>query len=144
SIRIERIRAHAFAYRIDLHVIRNDLADVTVLAVPAAYLVSRRDHCRPYRRSGSLRNRLQLEERFPLCRELRIQPIDLFLKLAQVNMPTQLGMYPSWVHRRGTNPPPAVTFVKRNREQDVRCLRSAIRDKRFVGRVFETRILEIY
>jgi hypothetical protein len=46
--RIERVSPHAFAGDGDDHVVRNHLADVTVLAVLAADLVGRRNNAGPY------------------------------------------------------------------------------------------------
>ena len=45
---IERISTYAFAAGVDDHVVRYDMADVAVLAVLAAHLVSGRDNAGPY------------------------------------------------------------------------------------------------
>ena len=45
---IERISTYAFADSADDHVVRYDMADVAVLAILAAYLVSRRYDAGPY------------------------------------------------------------------------------------------------
>src|SRR6185436_20139398 len=90
SFWIERIPAYTFAYRIDDHVIGNDLANVTVLAISAADLTSGSDDCGPHRGCGPLRNGFQLEGRLTLCRKLLIHLIYHLLNLAHVHVTTQL------------------------------------------------------
>src|ERR1700760_423109 len=53
---IERVPAHPFACYADGHMVRNDLADVAVFAIPASNLVSPSHHGGPHRSCGSLRN----------------------------------------------------------------------------------------
>jgi AcrR family transcriptional regulator len=66
SVWIERISAYSFAYRADGHAVRNDSADVAVLAIPAANLASGSNNTGPRRSCGSLRNGLPLEGRLTL------------------------------------------------------------------------------
>jgi hypothetical protein len=53
SFWIERIPAHTFVYRVDGHVIGNDLANVTALAISATDLTSGSDDRGPRRGCGS-------------------------------------------------------------------------------------------
>src|SRR4030095_7568730 len=143
SVRIERILAHTFAYGVDGHVIRNDLADVAVLAVSAADLVSWSNDTGPHRGCGSLRNRLQLEGRLTLCRKLLIHLLNPFLKFAQIDLTTQFRMYGSWMHSCGAYTMLPVPVVEGNREQDVCRLRSAIRDKGFIWSPLKIGIFQV-
>src|ERR1700720_2946290 len=68
--RIERISAHSFADGADRHLVGNDLADVAILAIPAANLVSGCRDTGPHRSCGSLRNGLPLEGPLTLGRKL--------------------------------------------------------------------------
>ena len=58
------------------NLVGDDAAHVAVLTVLSADLISRSNYSSPYRSCGSLRNGLQLEERFALGRTLLIDLLD--------------------------------------------------------------------
>ena len=57
-----------------------------LLAISAAVLVGRGDHCRPNRSRGSLGNGLPLERWLTFCRELLIYLVDHGLEVAVVHV----------------------------------------------------------
>src|SRR5215831_15031178 len=140
---IERVSAHAFANGSDGHGIRNDVANVAVLAISAADFVSGSNRTGPHRSCGSLRNGLELERRLTLGCELLIPLFDHLFDAAVVHVASQLGPNASRMHRRSSHATVAVPLVEGHGEEDVRGLRSAIGDERLVGRPFEVGIVEV-
>src|ERR1700730_2630081 len=86
---IQRITAHSFAYGTDGHVVRNDIADMAVLAISAADLVGGSTNTGPCRSCGSWRNGLPLEGRFTLRRQLLIHLVDDSLYATRIDVATE-------------------------------------------------------
>src|ERR1700733_5635981 len=143
SVWIQRISANSFANGADIHIFPRDFADVAILAITAADLVSRSNYGCPNRSCRSLRNRLPLEGSLALCCKLLIHLIDHRLYAARIQMAAQLGVDASRMYGRGAYPTLPMAPVESNREEDVCCLRAAVSDERLVRRPFEVGILEI-
>src|SRR6202047_2726519 len=139
--RIERISTYAFADSADDHVVRYDVTDVAVLAVLAAHLVSERDDAGPYRSRSSLRDRLPLKGSLTLCCKLLIHLLDLGWQSSRVHVTTQFGSDASRMHSRSAYTALAVALVEGDGKQDVRRLRPAVSNERFIGRPLEVRIV---
>ena len=63
--------------------------------------------------------------------------------MARVHMAAQLGLYASRMHSRGAHATFPMPLVEGNGKKDVRRLRSAICNKRIVGRSLEVGIVEV-
>src|SRR5580658_8521645 len=121
-VRIEGVSANAFAAGRYGHVVRYHAADVAILAITAADLLSRSNYTGPNRSCRALRDGLPLEGSLAVCRQLLIHLIDQRLYLAGVDMTGQLSVYDSRMHGRGAHPALPMPPVETNREQDIRCL----------------------
>jgi hypothetical protein len=124
--------------------VRHDMADVAVLAISPADLVSRSNHSGPHRSCGSLRDGLPLEGRLPLGCELLIHLVDHFLYLAGIDIAPQLRVYASRMHSRSAHATIPMPLVESNREEDVGRLRSAISNEGIIGCSLKVGIFEIY
>src|ERR1700738_2666799 len=140
---IQRITAHSFADGADGHVVRNDIADVAILAITAADLVSGGNYAGPHRSCGSLRNGLPLERRLTLCCELLIHLVYDPLYSTRIDVASQLGLDASGMHGRGAHTTLTVPPVEGNSEEDIRRLRSAVGNEGLIGRPLKVGILEI-
>src|ERR1700675_954002 len=143
-VRIEPISAYSFADRGDRNVIWYDVTDVAVLAVVSTDLVSRRNHCGPHRSCGSLRNGLQLEGRFTVCRELLVRILDRLSNNARIQVSIQLCLNASRMYSRSTHATVPVPFVEGKCEEDVCRLGPPIRNERLIGRPLKVWILEVH
>src|SRR6202035_3346429 len=141
---IERISTNAFADSADDHVVRYDMTDVAVLAVLATHLVSGRDDAGPYRSRSSLWDRLPLKGRLTLCCKLLIHLLDHGWHSGRVQIATQFGLDASRMYSRSAYTTLAVALVEGDGKQDVRRLRPAVSNERFIGRPLEVRIVQIY
>src|SRR5260370_28529088 len=98
------------------------MADMAVLAIPAADLASGSNDTGPHRSCSSLWNRLPLERRLSLCGKLLIHLVDDLLDLAWVHVTTQLGPNAAWMHGCGADATLTVPLVEGNGKKDVRRL----------------------
>src|SRR5581483_1077064 len=87
---IERVSTHAFGANVEGNVVRHDLANMAILAIPAADLVRLGYHGSPHGCSGPLRNGLPLE-RLAFRRELLIDPVEKLLYLGGIHVASELG-----------------------------------------------------
>src|SRR6202030_3380562 len=117
--RIQPKPAPSLAGGADRHLVGNDLADVAILAIPAANLVSGCRDTGPHRSCGSLRNSLPLEGPLTLGRKLLVYLFHDPLNMARIYVATQFGQNASRMHSRGTHATLAVLLVERNSEEDV-------------------------
>src|SRR5437588_802518 len=141
---VECISAYPFGDDADWRVVRHNVAYVAILAVLPANLTGWCDHSRPHRSRGSLGNGLPLKRPLTLPGELPIDFFDHFFDPAGLRVTTQLGTYSSRMNSRGAHPAIPVTFIECNREEDVCRFRSAVGDKRFIGRALEVGIVHVY
>jgi hypothetical protein len=141
---IECVRENAFAVEAPRLVIRDDLADVTVLAIASPDLFSRGNNASPDRRGCSLRDRLVLERSLARCRALLIDLIDHRLQMSWVHMPAQFSSDASRMDSGGSNPTVAMPQVERDRKQDSCRLRPAVCHPWVVRSLLEVGVFEIY
>src|SRR5580704_9167492 len=143
GIWIERVSAHSFTYGADGDVVRNDMADMAVLAISTSDLVGGSNDRGPYRGCGSLRNGLPLERRFTLRRQLLIHLVEDPFYATRIDVATELGMDSSRMHGGRAHTTLVVSPVKGNSEEDIRRLRSAVGNEGLIGRPFKVWVLEI-
>src|SRR5262249_50923492 len=118
-------------------------ADVAVFAISAADLVGGSNHAGPYRSCGSLRNGFPLERCLALGRELLISLFDDLSYLAGIQVASQFGVYHSRMHSRSAHALISVASVEGDCEEDIRCLRSAIRYPGVIRRPLKVGIVEV-
>ena len=123
--------------------VRNDVADVAILAIPAADLLGGSNDTGPHRSCGSLRNGLPLKGRLTPCCKLLIHLVDHLLDMAWVHVATKLGPYASRMHGCSAYATLPVPLVEGNGKKDVRCFRTAICNEEVIGRPFKVGILEV-
>src|SRR5258707_3386713 len=123
---IECVGANAFVIDCQRLVLGDDLADVAVLAILSADLLSGRHKASPDRSGGSLRDRLVLKRLPAYCCGFFADPVDCRLQLSQVEMPAQLGLNASRMNGGGSNRAAAMVRVERNRKKDVGCRRAVV------------------
>src|SRR6202789_283450 len=99
---------------------------MAVLPILRADLVGSTDHARPDRSRCSLRNRLPLERSLPFRGKLLIDLVDHGMKTPHIHVPAKLRLYSSRMHRSSAHTAPPMPLVKRDSEQNIRRLRSAI------------------
>ncbi len=89
-------------------------------------------------------DRLELEGRPALGRQLGVDTLHSRLELAGLQMAGELGQDPARVQRRRPHSPRFMPPVELHREQNVSGLGPAIGDHRVVGRALEVRIVELH
>src|SRR2546423_9972754 len=140
---IQRVASDSFVLNSERHVVRNDVSDVAIFAIPAADLAGVSNHSGPHRSCSSLRNGLQLKWRLTFGCILFVYLVDHFLKTALVHVATQFSVYTTWMYRCGTHATVPVPLVERDGEESVCGLRPAIRDERCIGRPLKVRIFKV-
>ena len=90
---IQRVSSDPFATDVERHVVRNNVADVAVLAISATDLVSGRNNCRPHRSCSPLWNGLQLIRLFTCGSTLLVCLVQHLLKETLVHVATQFSPY---------------------------------------------------
>src|SRR4029077_1614822 len=143
-VRIEGVPAHTFADGRDGHVVGHDTTDVAILAILRTDLLSRSNRSCPHRGRGSLGNGLPLERPLSLSAELLIDLFDYFFDPAGLHVSAQLRPYTSRMDSRSAHAPTPVTFVECDSKEDVCRFRSAISDKRLIGRALKVRIVQVH
>jgi hypothetical protein len=113
------------------------------LSVAAADLFGRGDEGGPDRGRCSLGDRLELEGRPALGRQLGVDPRHGRLELAGLQMAAEPGHDSARVQRRRPHPARLMPPVELHREQDVGGLGPAIGNHRVVGRALEIGIVEV-
>lgn len=73
---VHSVGSNSFADHGEGDVLRNDVANLAVLAVPSADFIRRSNYTSPHRGRSTLRNRLPLEGPFAFRSTLRTDPID--------------------------------------------------------------------
>src|SRR4029077_4958700 len=121
-IGIQRVSAHALADDADGHVVGNDAADVTVLAVASTDFVSRSDDGGPYGSGRPLRNGLPLIGWLAFGGELLVDLLDQGLCVASVQVAAQLCVDAARMDRCGADAACAMAPVEGHSEEDVRRL----------------------
>ena len=111
---IQRVSSDPFATDVERHVVRNNVADVAVLAISDTDLVCGRNNCRPHRSCSPLWNGLQLIRLFTCGSTLLVCLVQHLLKETLVHVATQFSPYAPRMHRCGTHATVAVPFVERN------------------------------
>ena len=107
---IQRVSSDPFATDVERHVVRNNVADVAVLAISATDLVSGRSNCSPHRSCSPLWNGLQLITLFTCGSTLLVCLVQHLLKETLVHVrPNSVRM-----HRCSTHATVAVPFVECN------------------------------
>src|SRR6266481_1504306 len=116
---IQRVSSDAFAPDVERHVVRNNVADVAVLAISAADLVCGRNNCSPHGSGSPLWNGLQLIRLFTCGSTLLVCLVQHLLKETLVHVATQFSPYAPRMDRCSAHATVAVPFVERNGEESV-------------------------
>src|SRR5215469_1797985 len=125
-IRVERIGTHPFTGRRDDGVVRHDVPDLAVRAIPASDLFSASDHTRPDRSCRSLGNRLPFEGSAALRSQLLVEPINHTPQLCRIHIAAEFSLYDSRMDGRRAHASIPVAPVECDGEEYVRCLRPPI------------------
>src|ERR1700733_1917336 len=140
---IQRISADPLAVGAELNAVRNDRADMAILAVASPDLLGGRGDGGPYGGRRALRDRLPLEQRLACRGELPVQLLDHLLLLGRMRVAADLRLNAAGVHGRGAHAAVAMPSVKPHGKQDVRSLRTAISPVGLIRHSLEIRIVEI-